>query len=1357
MLNIEPNSVAKKSIVVPLRPNDMVPLRPNAPDFGDACLHSLFERQADATPDADALISPQCTLSYAQLETAANQMARFLRAQGAGPGKFVGIYMDRGSLPVLTILGALKAGATYVPIDPAFPADRIKHIVEETELCMLLTELSLAERTRDFYQGLVLPLDVRTEDIGRFPGRRLEPEESGARPDALAYLIYTSGTTGRPKGVMAEHRHAYRYTLAFNEPCGTGPADRVYQGFSLGFDGSIEEIWMAFSNGSALVVPDKDTPKFGAELGAFLNKMGVTYFSTVPTLLSTIPEAIPSLRTLVLSGEICPAELVNRWAHPPLRMWNVYGPTEGTVNTTAFLCRPGKPVTIGKPLRGYEIHILDESFRPVARGESGELFVGGRTLARGYLRRPDLTAEKFLDLPGLGRVYRTGDLVRWNAEGELEFFGRIDSQVKIRGYRVELAEIETVLLEHPNIRSAAVTLVEKDGLQELAAYVVLQDAGLPLDRNALLARLELRLPPYMVPGFLDELSEFPMLASGKTDRKKLPEPLCALLREKGEFQAPATETEEKVASVWAEVFSLPKVSVEDHFFHDLGGHSLLAARMVTSLRKAGSPTISAAVAIRDVYSQPTVRKLAQYLDSVRALQKAATLAAQPPKKTASQEFAALPRFAYPLTTFFQAAGSYLLYALHFLPFYLALAAEISWVRGGLTTLQFWGAVAAITLFTWPALLLVNLAAKWILIGRYKAGSHRLWGAYYCRWWLANRIQALCRLDVIAGTPLMNAYARLMGAKIGHGCVIETMHIGAWDLLRLGDDSSIGMDSQLLGYRVENGRLLLGAIDIGADCFVGIHSALGLNVRLENRAALDDQSYLPDGHVIPAGEHRRGSPAARGHVSLPQVEEIQPRSRGRALFALAHLALVFLMEATLMMPVLGALAANAWVFQHHGAATGWLASLGLVPVGFVAYALWFALVRRVVLNKAEPGIYAVESVFYLRKWFTDRLMRMSRYYLLPLYTTIFLPHWMRLLGAKIGQRAELSVLMYFSPDLIDLGDESFFADSSIIGGKRFYRRHFQLAMNKVGRRSFVGNAAVLPVGASLGDGCLLGVTSMPPARHTPDGTDWVGSPAFSLPSRQKVGSFSEEEIFRPTPRLIALRCLIDSLRILIPSYALFAGACAMFFAMMQVQGAYGAAALALSAPLLGMLLMLWFVAVTAATKWLFMGRIKPEVKPLWSPYVWSNEMVNGVYESTMSSALIPLHGTPFVAPLLRLIGCRIGKRCYIESTLFSEFDLVQVGDYVALNRNSIVQNHLFEDRVMKSSWIRIEDECSVGNMAVVLYDTEMHRGANIGPLSLLMKGEAMKARSHWHGIPTVQLSAGEDEPNARVLAFTGAKA
>lgn len=1328
-------------------------------DFGDATLTSLFESRVDRTPDAAALICPRRTLSYAQLDRSANRVANYLRAKGIGPGKFVGIYFDRGALPIVAILGALKSGATYVPVDPAFPADRIKHIIEETSLSMFLTEAAMVDRTRGFFDGPCVALDAIEFELAQQPSARLPAGEIGAQPSDLAYLIYTSGTTGRPKGVMAENRHAFRYALAMNEVCGTTVSDRVYQGFSLAFDGSIEEMWMAFSNGSALVVPSKDTAKFGNELGQYLDAMGVTYFSTVPTLLATLTDPVPSLKTVVVSGEACPPELVNRWAREGLDLWNVYGPTEGCVNTSAKLCRPGQPITIGKPLRGYDIHILDEQMKPVAHGASGELFVGGKTLARGYLNRPDLTDEKFLVLPELEgrrnvRVYRTGDLVRWNEQGELEFFGRIDSQVKIRGYRVELGEIESILLEQDNIRAAAVILIEKDGLQELAAFVEKKDAAVAIDRTELLARIEKRLPPYMVPGYLDELETFPRLASGKVDRKQLPAPQNPLVRQKANFVSPVGETEEKIAVTMAEVLGLGKISVEDNFFLDLGGHSLLAAKMITRLRK----DLTSVAAIRDVYSHPTVRQLAAHYDgqlqaapAAESRETAANApAAAPTVKSAAQVFEEVSRRTYARTGLLQALSSYFIYGLTVMPLALILYFERGWLHGAMTNLYFWTTLTGVTLFAWPSLLAIHWAAKWALIGRYKPGKHALWGGYYFRWWLVNRIATACRLDVLAATPLMPIYARMMGAKIGKNCVIDTMHISSWDLIRIGDNASIGMDSQLLGYRVEDGMLHLGSIEIGNDAFVGIHSALGLDVTMEDGSALDDQSYLPDQHTIPANETRKGSPAVKAAVSLPDASEAAPASLSPATMLAAHTALIFAMEAALLVPFFAMIVVNQLIYHKLGNYVGFLWSLLSVPTGFTVYALYFVALKRLVLNKAQPGTYSVNSAFYLRKWFADRLIRMSRFFLLPLYTTLYLPIWMRLLGAKIGKRAELSVLMYFSPDLMELGEESFFADSSIIGGKRFHKGHMQLAFNKVGKRSFVGNSAILPVGASLGNGCLLGVTSAPPSRFTPDNTDWVGSPAFMLPSRQKVGNFQDEQIFNPTPKLYAQRALIDGLRILIPSFAAMAASLFLYYAMGFVYDNLGPAALWAIVPLFGMVSSLWFVAVAVVTKWAAMGEIKPEVKPLWTPYVWANEMVNGVFEATMSLAMLPLHGTPFIAPLLRLLGCKIGKRCYIESTLFSEFDLVNVGDYVALNRTSIVQNHLFEDRVMKSDVIRIENECSVGNMAVVLYNTEMHRGANLGPLSLLMKGETLKPRSYWHGIPTVQIPAPTTESRPKLV-------
>ncbi|MBI3555412.1 MAG: amino acid adenylation domain-containing protein, partial [Deltaproteobacteria bacterium] len=504
---------------------------PLSEKFG--CLHDLFEAQVRLRPDAAALILGDETMSYRQLDQRANQVARYLQSQGAGPGKFVGLYFERSMHPIIAILGCLKSGAAYVPIDPSYPGDRIRHIMLESEAVMMVTESALASRAAEHFDGLVAAIDSEAAEIDLQSPKKLTRLESGVKSSDLAYVIYTSGTTGRPKGVMAEHGHVCKFVLAFNEVCGTTPQDRVYQGFSLSFDGSVEEIWMAFSNGSALVVGDKQTPRFGNELGQYMAQKGVTYFSTVPTLLSTITDGVSTLKWLVVSGEICPMEIVNRWARPGLCMLNVYGPTEATVNTTAFECVAGKPITIGRPLKGYGIHIVDANLRPVPKGEKGELFVSGETLARGYLKQPELTSEKFMTIAGENgkalRLYRTGDLVRWNDAGELEFFGRIDSQVKIRGYRVELAEIESVLLEHERIRSASVKLFERDGLQELAAYIMIDSPANPLDRADVLSRLATRVPPYMIPGYLDVVAELPMLTSGKVDRNRLPAPVAPLV------------------------------------------------------------------------------------------------------------------------------------------------------------------------------------------------------------------------------------------------------------------------------------------------------------------------------------------------------------------------------------------------------------------------------------------------------------------------------------------------------------------------------------------------------------------------------------------------------------------------------------------------------------------------------------------------------------------------------------------------------------------------------------------------------------------------------------------------------------
>jgi amino acid adenylation domain-containing protein len=307
---------------------------------------------------------------------------------------------------------------------------------------------------------------------------------------------------------MTEHGNIVSFVHSFKKVCAMTPQDRVYQGFSFGFDGSVEEIWMAYANGAVLITGNNDLSKFASETAQYLTEQKVSYFSTVPTFLSMIKEELPTVKILVVSGEACPQELVDKWALNDRRMLNVYGPTEATVNTTAAECRSGKSVTIGKPLEGYDTFILDDKLQPVKEGEQGELYIGGPGLCRGYMNLPQMTEKAFIPRPDhikttSSRIYKTGDLVSLTEDKELNFFGRIDSQVKIRGYRIELSEIEAVLREHPLVHASAVKPFQHNGMTELAAFIVLNNSVTEINKDEIIEILKKKLPIYMVPSHLD--------------------------------------------------------------------------------------------------------------------------------------------------------------------------------------------------------------------------------------------------------------------------------------------------------------------------------------------------------------------------------------------------------------------------------------------------------------------------------------------------------------------------------------------------------------------------------------------------------------------------------------------------------------------------------------------------------------------------------------------------------------------------------------------------------------------------------------------------------------------------------------
>lgn len=1309
------------------------------------CLHEIFEHQADRDPSRRALECSDRVWSYGAVEAEANRLAGHLRHLGVGPGNIVGISLERSEWPIITILAVLKAGAAYVPVEPSLPDARLRYIAETANVTVVVTQAASADRLSKICRGaLVIIEDYRCGARG-LSHRRLTCAAVGVKPTDPCYVLFTSGTTGRPKGVVTEHRNVVHFVGAFNDVCCTTERDRVFQGFSLGFDGSVEEMWMAFSNGATLICGDNTTPRFGADLAAFLKDRAITFLSTVPTLLSTLPPDVPSLRQLVVSGEACPVDLVNRWSRRVSAMLNVYGPTESTVNTTAAVLREGKPVTIGWPLRGYEVHILDDELQPVHRGQKGELFIGGPGLAREYINQPDLTARSFIEwAPPAApttescretkRLYKTGDLVRQKYDGELEFLGRIDHQVKIRGHRIELAEIESVLMEHPEIAAAVVRVHGHAGVESLAAYVLLTPGASSIDRPAILRTLRDKLPAYMIPTHLDALQQFPTLASGKVDRSKLPEPKQALVADADRPQEDMTLLEARVAAVVVKSFRLPRVGLDQDFFSELGGHSLLVAQLVNALRSE----LRLSVPIRDVYANPTVRRLAAFIDH-RGLADVA----DPPRSKQSQDAVSSIGFPKrpPSTTLVQ-----VLYLMSVIPIlalpllYLTpLAIDALQFRASVLELAITG--LGVALAAWAALILIAVIAKWAIIGRYRPGRYPLWGRYYIRWWVVSRLQHLSQISAFDGTPLAPAIWRAMGAKVGAGCVLNAGLVYAWDCIRVGDDVSIGADTHLPGLRIEDGQLIIGGVQIGNRCFVGSHSVLGLNVTMEDDSCLDDQSMLPDGNTVPIGASYRGSPARAGEIAVPEGAPERSSVPWLLVFCAFQLACGLAAALVLLLPPAVAVWLGAILLLHYPVGVFLPAFALLVPMSIIAFALWGALFKKLVNPRPQPGVYRMHSFAYLRYWLSDHVvMQLLRVVGLPLFTTIYLPSWMRLLGARLGRNTEMSTVWRLNPDMVTAGDGVFFADGCMIAGARTHLGRFELAPTRIGDRTFIGNSAILPAGVNLGSRSLLGVLSAPPrSRGDISGdTDWLGSPAFQLPNREKITGFDPSTTFNPTVWLYLQRALIDGLRVVLPGYVLGAIGALALLVIPAVYEQYGIWRVHTAIALLAWTGILIVLASVIGLKWVLMGRYRPVVVPLWSRYVWWNELINGLYESLMAPLISNLFGTPFASVLLRMLGCKIGRYCYIETNLFSEFDLVKIGDHVALNAGAVLQNHLFEDRVMKSEALKVGDGCTVGNASVVLYSTVMERGAVLGPLSLLMKGETMPEGFRGHGIPLSQV-------------------
>ncbi|WP_055551909.1 amino acid adenylation domain-containing protein [Streptomyces kanamyceticus] len=581
----------------------------------DRCVHQLFEERSRRQPDAPAVRFGESVVTYGELARRSDQLAHRLVRLGAGPGTLVGVFLHRSADLLTGLLAVLKTGAAYVPLDPVYPPERIRHMLQDSGALLVLTESALSSALPKDCPSRVVELDAAHEEptAGRPVDRAEEGFEDRASAKDPAYVIYTSGSTGLPKGVRVGHRALTNFLCSMAREPGFDRTDTLLAVTTACFDIAGLELFLPLVTGGQVQVAPAGTAADGFELRELIEACRPTVMQATPVTWRMLIEAGwqgGGELTVLCGGEALPDDLAADLVRRAGRVWNMYGPTETTIWSSVDRVAAGQPVTIGRPLANTRMYVLDERLRPVPPGAPGELYIGGDGVADGYHRRPELTARKFLDDPfAPGRLYRTGDLVRHLPDGRIEYLRRADNQVKLHGYRIELGEVETVLRDHPAVAAAAVVVHEDEpGAGRLVAYAVPSGAG-PLPVAELRDHVRARLPAYMVPGAVVALGDLPLTPNGKLDRKALPAPDSTdALAGQADDAAPESALERQVAGIWQSALGPAGVGVDVNFF-DAGGDSLRLTQVVARLRAELRPSLSRL----DMFRHPTIRTMARHL------------------------------------------------------------------------------------------------------------------------------------------------------------------------------------------------------------------------------------------------------------------------------------------------------------------------------------------------------------------------------------------------------------------------------------------------------------------------------------------------------------------------------------------------------------------------------------------------------------------------------------------------------------------------------------------------------------------------------------------------------------------------
>ncbi|WP_461056582.1 Pls/PosA family non-ribosomal peptide synthetase [Streptomyces pseudoechinosporeus] len=1247
-------------------------------------LVDVFEASVRSYPDELALDDGSRPLTYRALAVEVENLRRRLSTAGVGLGDRVGVRVPSGTNDLyVAILAVLAAGAAYVPVDAEDPDERAELVFGEAGVRAVVGA------------GYELTVGEKSETPAARPGTEHD-----------AWIIFTSGSTGKPKGVAVSHRSAAAFVDAEAELFLTeepiGPGDRVMAGLSVAFDASCEEMWLAWRYGACLVPVPRSQVRSGADLGPWLVEQEITVVSTVPTLAALWePEALNDVRLLIFGGEACPPELVQRLVTEGREVWNTYGPTEATVVACASLMTGEEPIRIGLPLNGWELAVVDEAGEPVPMGASGQLVIGGVGLAR-YLD-PEKDAEKYAPLESLGwkRAYRSGDLVKAEPEG-LVFLGRADEQIKLGGRRIELGEVDAALQALPGVQGAAAAVRSaRSGNQLLVGYVVTQDGW---DHASAVEKLRAELPAALVP-LLAPVDELPTRTSGKVDRNALPWPLPEL-----ETSGPAEQlygTEAWLAEQWSEVLGIPVGSARDDFFA-IGGSSLAAAQLTTKLR-----TRYPSAAVVDLYQHPVLRKLARHLEkSAQGDGAAREIAPVPLRAKVVQLLLLIPLFTL-LGLRWTVALAALGNALHWFGAY-PWAPQTSW----------WAVAGAALFFSPPGRLAIAAGGARLLLRGVKPGRYPRGGSVHLRLWTAERLAEFSGATSLTGSWL-ERYARALGAKVGPDVDLHSLP-PVTGMLKLGRGAAVESEVDLSGHWLDGDRLEIGPVKVGAGAVVGTRGMLFPGARVGKRAEVAPGSAV-SGH-IPTGQRWAGAPA----VKLGKAKRDWPKERPRkgTYWGIMYGATGFALTA---LPLLAALAALlvASVFVSPDAGLGEAlrgAALALVPAtltfGF-AYALLLLISVRLLSLGLRPGTHPTHSRIGWQAWTVTQLMDRSRETLFPLYAGLVTPVWLRLLGMKIGRGAEVSTVLAL-PSLTTVGEGAFLADDTLTAPYELGGGWMRIGRAEIGRRAFLGNSGMTAPGRSVPDGGLVGVLSATP-KKAKKGSSYLGLPPVKLP--RATNDADQSRTYDPPARLLWARGLVELCRI-VPVFC-SAALAVLTVAALSTLGAW--------AWLLGGVVLLGAGAVAGlvsiVAKWLLVGRHRTGEHPLWSGFVWRNELADTFVEVVAVPWLAgSVPGTPVMSLWLRGLGARIGKGVWVESYWLPETDLVTLEDAATVNRGCVLQTHLFHDRILRTDTVVLREGATLGPGGIVLPGSTVGARSTLGPASLVMAAESVPDDTRWLGNP-----------------------